>query len=861
MDASKPKEEPQPEPEPKAKNRPGKRKRHTLTPSKNKSKSKPGAVGRRRTGKGVDGEDSGLEDGAPGLGLGVIHVNPRGKVTKDKGDVEGDASRASTRESSIVSSGTSELSTVPPSPISRPVALPQVQMHSQPFIHAHGSKKKGPIGSGLRGKMPVAKASRPRVVTKGTTGKGKAAVGSLDALASPTSTLGQVEVETPKSTTSTSAQTPKSESAQSLPAILPSSTASTPNVKQQSLTTTPSHPNVLKTYPSPTVNPLALSSAVHSSPRHTPLSNSPVTRSHCRYHRISIPKSEGGPRVMFLVPGCSLNDKDLMEEEEIEDHGDATYEDSQRLEKDIEKFDFDSYLLGVIRQLVGLDIMREGEVFYLAQEGDGVGQKVVKPRKSHTKRRRSSPSGTAASGSVGSPLRPPVSLAGSTSTTHSLLAGRVAYDDDEEEEIDDDDDGLSSLAEGDSEDEVEVEGRASKKARTSSVAGDDVDVDRRTTALGVPGKRKRALDAEYDPTRDAGEARESSDDDDEKIKGKKTRRGVKRARKEKETSDGDDKSQKMSKSKSRKSKDAGLGLTKTQTQETLVDEPVEAQGMPARVPPLVEPLQAHPDTPAKTESEPDAETDTQTQPPEQTQTQTQKVPASTEHLSSKQKQRKRTSSFGSVSAHFQRLQQLRPLIPRPPQEPPVKMHVIPAGHPHGHYGSSESISGSGSGSLNRSQPGTPPLVGLHPVNVFSSPSSSPHPPPHHHPMGMQMPMPMPMTMPMTMPMGGSHLSGPGYSGHSQPITMTHSEMSMWTSRGWTAYPLLPFRQPLFYSGMMTPQQQQQQQQGGAYAMPGGSQGVYSGPAESQGAGGAGDRHGHGDDEGGDSGGSVRSTNS
>lgn len=102
------------------------------------------------------------------------------------------------------------------------------------------------------------------------------------------------------------------------------------------------------------------------------MTSSPVTRSHCRYHRISLPREENGPRIWFLVPGCSLNDKELIEEEEIIDHGDATVEDSHRMIKDIESLNFHSDLIGILRQLVGLDILREQEVFYLPQPGEEV---------------------------------------------------------------------------------------------------------------------------------------------------------------------------------------------------------------------------------------------------------------------------------------------------------------------------------------------------------------------------------------------------------------------------------------------------------------------------------------------------------
>ena len=162
-------------------------------------------------------------------------------------------------------------------------------------------------------------------------------------------------------------------------------------------------------------------------------SSSPITRSHCRYHKISLPREEGGPRVCFLVPGCSLNDRELMAAEEIEDHGDATQADSLRMIKNIQSLDFDSYLIGILRQLVGLDILREQEVFYLPQPGEEIFRKTVSPSKERSGLFRGAESSSYAgspgySGSNRSPvsMKAPASVADSTST--SLSAFRRRFD-------------------------------------------------------------------------------------------------------------------------------------------------------------------------------------------------------------------------------------------------------------------------------------------------------------------------------------------------------------------------------------------------------------------------------------------------
>lgn len=103
--------------------------------------------------------------------------------------------------------------------------------------------------------------------------------------------------------------------------------------------------------------------------------NSPVTRSNCRFHKISLPRGDSGQRAHFVVPGCALGDGDLMEGEGIKDEGLSTHEDHKRMLPNVETLDLDPYLVGVLRQLVGVDLLREQqEIFYLPSETE-------KPRK------------------------------------------------------------------------------------------------------------------------------------------------------------------------------------------------------------------------------------------------------------------------------------------------------------------------------------------------------------------------------------------------------------------------------------------------------------------------------------------------
>lgn len=100
--------------------------------------------------------------------------------------------------------------------------------------------------------------------------------------------------------------------------------------------------------------------------------HTPVTRSHCRFHKISLPKEELGPRIFFIVPGCSLTRYKVIEDEEVEDHGDATYEESQHMVEDIETLDLDPYIIKVLKSLVGSEIMQQREVYYLPLPGENV---------------------------------------------------------------------------------------------------------------------------------------------------------------------------------------------------------------------------------------------------------------------------------------------------------------------------------------------------------------------------------------------------------------------------------------------------------------------------------------------------------
>jgi len=194
--------------------------------------------------------------------------------------------------------------------------------------------------------------------------------------------------------------------------------------------------------PEQSTESLANNAAMPPPPPALPASNASMTRStrsQCKYHRISLPKEEAGPRVYFLIPGCSLTNQELMEEEEIEDHGEATYEDSLRVVGDIESLYLDQQVIGVLRQLVGLDILREGEVYYLPQPGEWLPRKQVacKSISEKSAKIRVSAVGDYGSSYAGSPTsarslstKPPLSNADSTSTSISVF--RKLFDSDKD---------------------------------------------------------------------------------------------------------------------------------------------------------------------------------------------------------------------------------------------------------------------------------------------------------------------------------------------------------------------------------------------------------------------------------------------
>ncbi|KAJ7668619.1 hypothetical protein DFH06DRAFT_1469281 [Mycena polygramma] len=282
--------------------------------------------------------------------------------------------------------------------------------------------------------------------------------------------------------------------------------------------------------PTPAPRP---SQGTHSQGTPGAAGSSPVTRSQCRFHKISLPEDEenrAGPRVYFVVPGCSLGDMELRKEEDIEDMGAATMDDARIMISDLDSLNLNPYLVGILRQLVGVDILREHEVHYVPRPGDEILLPPPLPAPQAKSKLRVSSSGSFASdGGMMSPgirspasvsSRPPTSLAGSSSTA-SVKARRRKKSDR----------GSPAPSWVQSQDEsTDDESPAAKKVRVAEEEG----IAAAAANSPLRTRRSRRMDkeaAEYKPgPQEAVE--ESSDDEEDKRRRKKKKgaRGVKRGR-------------------------------------------------------------------------------------------------------------------------------------------------------------------------------------------------------------------------------------------------------------------------------------------------------------------------------------------
>ncbi|KAJ6589816.1 hypothetical protein DFH09DRAFT_216569 [Mycena vulgaris] len=297
----------------------------------------------------------------------------------------------------------------------------------------------------------------------------------------------------------------------------------------RSIQRTPSRSNVNEEPPTPSTSSMQMPAPPRRAP---PAAGSPVTRSNCRYHKIELPDDEeSDQRRCFLVPGCSLGNKELMDDENIKDMGNATAEDSERMVKDLDSMHFNSYLMSNLRQLVGVDLLREQEVYYLPPPGE---EPPRKPRRREQSKLRISSAGSFASEGAMSPgvrspasvsSRAPTSAAGSSSTASAQARRRKRSDRGSPTPA------SWALSQGESTDDESPSAKRIRGADGEIRAAEAEGIAAAASGSPLRTRRSRRMDkeaAEYKPEGpDVGE--ESSGEEENKGR-KKKRRGLKRGR-------------------------------------------------------------------------------------------------------------------------------------------------------------------------------------------------------------------------------------------------------------------------------------------------------------------------------------------
>ncbi|CAE6472062.1 unnamed protein product [Rhizoctonia solani] len=142
--------------------------------------------------------------------------------------------------------------------------------------------------------------------------------------------------------------------------------------------------------------------------RHTrpegPMTSSPLARSSCRYHKISISADgDDGAHVMFIVPACALRDEKAMQEQGIEDHGLCTPEEEHARTTNLAKAE-----PGVVKKLqalVGPSLFQEGVCGYLEERSFSDASRLSRSKSLRASEGRSSaePKGSDKEGRARSP--------------------------------------------------------------------------------------------------------------------------------------------------------------------------------------------------------------------------------------------------------------------------------------------------------------------------------------------------------------------------------------------------------------------------------------------------------------------------
>jgi hypothetical protein len=211
-----------------------------------------------------------------------------------------------------------------------------------------------------------------------------------------------------------------------------------------------------------------------------------------------------------------------MEEEQIEDHGVATISDGTGMVRSFEDM-FDAYLIGVLRQLVGLDLLREQEIYYLPKKGE-----VLPPLPEHSRKVAKGSISRAADADSSSALGSPIATHSPRTTTSSKVSGTRRGSSVVRRVKDSETNSVATSSQrGDSDDESPK----AKKMRYSPAGETVPETQSQSTVAQRPRTRRKRLAsdaAEWKP----GEADKEVESDDQvspaKRKGKG--KGLKRAR-------------------------------------------------------------------------------------------------------------------------------------------------------------------------------------------------------------------------------------------------------------------------------------------------------------------------------------------
>lgn len=104
-----------------------------------------------------------------------------------------------------------------------------------------------------------------------------------------------------------------------------------------------------------------------ASPAHksaTSVTGSPMTRSNCRFHKVTIPVDDiDDAKVEFIVPACALGNRETLQEQGIEDCGPSTPEEENNLVTNLD--DLEPSIVNKLTILVGTSLLNEGVCGYI----------------------------------------------------------------------------------------------------------------------------------------------------------------------------------------------------------------------------------------------------------------------------------------------------------------------------------------------------------------------------------------------------------------------------------------------------------------------------------------------------------------